>query len=517
MAGITKRVQALEQFLAEGQVAGDGTRLDERHALPRLTGGGIVMLEPRERSHQRTVRALGPQAHVDPKQEPVGGLGLQHAGGGFGHLGVKFDIGEGARLAVLPAASLALVKINEIDVGGEIEFLPAQFAQAQHGKARRPVELLVPGLAVAPRPLLVGEPEAFAQAELTQAGQFLDRGEGGGETVDVAIGDPEGHLAPPAAQLAQPEFVGHGGLTGSGLERAPFIEQGLIAEISVAVLRLFEPVAVVGLLAQQLRVKRTGLGQARKARPCVRRECVGRPPRMVLEQPFAEASGRGGAGGRAHGGRDSAVAEDVARVVQQPLFLVRQRAETFAVDLVEDAVHFRAQVVAVGQIDGEVGGGLLPPAQPAGQLNAGAKRCPERVRPAGDTIIAIGGEHGGQVGDVTVPQGRRAAGRLIKKKADEIERHPAPAEELRLHCHRDDEEREERDLLVGVVAAIQRKDPGQGDGRPEEHPVNSEGIDGTPGQGPDRNETAIKPGEAPGAYQPPQIAAKEIKAQQVEY
>ena len=92
MARITERMQALEQLRAQREVAGDRPRLDERHALPGLSGGGVIMFESRERAHQRAVGAFRPQTYVNAEQKAVGGLGLQQAGDGLGHLGEEFDV-----------------------------------------------------------------------------------------------------------------------------------------------------------------------------------------------------------------------------------------------------------------------------------------------------------------------------------------------------------------------------------------------------------------------------------------
>ena len=117
MARIAKRLQVLQELRPEREIAGDRPGLDQRHAFPGLAGGGVVVLKAGKRTNQRTEGALRSQADVDAKEETVGGLGLQQAGGGFGDLGEEFDVGEGAGQAVLPAMTLAFVEIDQVDVG----------------------------------------------------------------------------------------------------------------------------------------------------------------------------------------------------------------------------------------------------------------------------------------------------------------------------------------------------------------------------------------------------------------
>jgi hypothetical protein len=166
-------------------------------------------------------------------------------------------------------------------------------------------EFIVPRFAIAAGPLPEGEAAALAQAELAQPRQLPDRRGGRGEAVRVAIGDAQGHLAPPAAQHAQMDFILGDRLAGRRGGRAPFIAQRLITEGGVAILRLLQPETVVGVLPQQPRVERAGAGQSFEAHPRLGREHTGIPRGMFLVQQFAKASGRGGAGWRVHVGRFS--------------------------------------------------------------------------------------------------------------------------------------------------------------------------------------------------------------------
>ncbi len=196
------------------------------------------MLEARERTDERAVGALRPQAHVDPEEKTVGGPGLQQIGERLGDLGEEFAVGERAGLPVLPAVSLAFIEIDEVDVGGEVELLSAELAQAQHAETGGPVEFLIPRFAVAAGPLLQGQAGTFAQAEFAETCQLLDGDGRGREAVHVAVGDAQGHLAPPAAQPAQIDLVAGHLLARGGGEGAPLVPQRLVAEVGVAILRL---------------------------------------------------------------------------------------------------------------------------------------------------------------------------------------------------------------------------------------------------------------------------------------
>ncbi len=115
-----------------------------------------------------------------------------------------------------------------------------------------------------------------------------------------------------------------------------------------------------------------------------------------------------------------------------------------------------------------------------------------------------------------VPQRGGPPHQLVEEEAEEIQRHPEPAEKLRLHRHGDDEEREEGHRLVGVIAAIQREEARHGGQGPKERPVDPQSVGGAPRQRADRDASRIDPGKPSRANQVPHAAAEEIQPEQIE-
>src|SRR5690606_16554216 len=104
-----------------------------------------------------------------------------------------------------------------------------------------------------------------------------------------------------------------------------------------------------------------------------------------------------------------AAAEQILGAVEHTFFLVGQRAETMAVDLVEDAVYLGAQIAAVGEVDFEfrrTGAGGLALAGPFGQLEAGG---PAEAPIAFMDVAKINpaGHHAAEVGGMREAEGRR--------------------------------------------------------------------------------------------------------------
>ena len=66
-----------EDLVAEGAIAGDGARAEERRPLPEAAERLVVALGRGERVDQRPAAPLGPQAQIDAPDEAVGGGHLE--------------------------------------------------------------------------------------------------------------------------------------------------------------------------------------------------------------------------------------------------------------------------------------------------------------------------------------------------------------------------------------------------------------------------------------------------------
>ena len=110
-------------------VAGDGTRLDHRIALPVAGLRMVVVLHGIVGDHQRAGITEWPQPHVHAEYETIGGLLAQHIDQLATHAGEELLVLQRS-LAV--GATVFGKAEDQIDIRRQIEFAGTQFAHTQH-------------------------------------------------------------------------------------------------------------------------------------------------------------------------------------------------------------------------------------------------------------------------------------------------------------------------------------------------------------------------------------------------
>ena len=112
--------------LAQRPVAGDGARLQPHRPLPRLAERLVVGEQRGQRQRERTLPAARPQAQVDAEAEAV----RRHLGERARHLLGHADeeLAHGASVGQL---AVALVDVDQIDVGAVVELAAAELAHAE--------------------------------------------------------------------------------------------------------------------------------------------------------------------------------------------------------------------------------------------------------------------------------------------------------------------------------------------------------------------------------------------------
>jgi len=163
----------------------------------------------------------------------------------------------------------------------------------------------------------------------------------------VAKGDAEHHFFA-ASAAAGPEACRRAPSPPSGRRRCrrAIRRARLVAIIGLAIVRFLEPEGIPGILEQKPGVERTCIGQTLDPEPGVRRKRARVPGRMFLAKQGTEFPGQK-RDQWARSQADLMAAEKIARLVEQALLLLGQRAEALAIDLVENAVHFDTQVVTI--------------------------------------------------------------------------------------------------------------------------------------------------------------------------
>ena len=172
--------QHLQQLLAGLLVTTDDPRLDHRVALPVAPLILVVLLKRIEAVDQRPGRAVRTQTHVDAEGEAVDGDGVQCLDQPLAKADEEFLIVQRA----LGADGLAALRIAEdqVDVGGQVQFMCAQLAHAENHHVLR--------IAAAPAG---GHAELLAMAGVEPVIGQIDAGVG--QVGEIATGLGQGRLA----------------------------------------------------------------------------------------------------------------------------------------------------------------------------------------------------------------------------------------------------------------------------------------------------------------------------------
>ena len=189
VAAVGEGAQRGEQLAAAFKVAGDGARFHQGVALPVAAVDEVVLFHRGKGEGERPGLAEGAQAHIDAVNVAVGGVGVKCVDEALGEFAVPAFVFLGFLFAGCAGGAVFAVGVDEVDVGGEVEFAAAQFAHAEdeHGDG---VAVGVHGFAVACGKSLVlpgkrGADEGFGQgAGAGEEGGFVDEAVHDG--VDVA-------------------------------------------------------------------------------------------------------------------------------------------------------------------------------------------------------------------------------------------------------------------------------------------------------------------------------------------
>ena len=133
-----KRLHLGNETLPQGQVSGNRPSLEQGRPLPGLAPGFVIAQGIGQGIHHRAVRAVRPQAQVNPKHPPTGHLIAQRPGQFLGQVGKELAWCQAALAAPGGVPGIALVHIDQIDVGAEIQILAAELAHAKDDEAERP-------------------------------------------------------------------------------------------------------------------------------------------------------------------------------------------------------------------------------------------------------------------------------------------------------------------------------------------------------------------------------------------
>src|SRR5690606_32386394 len=124
-ARVDEGLQRGHQLLAQLHVAGARPRLEPRLALPRPAEALVVALDGRQRVGDGAAAALGAQPQVDAEDHVLVRDLAERRRHPLAQLGEELVQRQVADLAAVRA-----VDVDEIDVGGEVELLAAELAQA---------------------------------------------------------------------------------------------------------------------------------------------------------------------------------------------------------------------------------------------------------------------------------------------------------------------------------------------------------------------------------------------------
>lgn len=258
--GIAEGMDGLEEFTGEGGIAGDAPGLEEHHAFPGLAPLGVERFVAGQGAGERALLAFGAEAHIDAEAAAFGAAGGSLLDQGFAEALEEGVIGEGMTGGGGAAAGGGAkgppflgIDEQEIDIGTIIQFLTAEFAEAEDaegGAVPGAIGLLMPGFAEA---LHEGEADQFQDAveeHLGGVGEFQDQVGEGGEAVEVAQTDAQQFML--AEEMEGIEGgVGIAGLSSMGEEGGQGTFQFLATGEVEERLLVQAEIQPLGVLAQQ--------------------------------------------------------------------------------------------------------------------------------------------------------------------------------------------------------------------------------------------------------------------------
>jgi hypothetical protein len=215
-----ERREPAERLLADGEVAGDGARLEEREPFPVRSLRLVIQLERPRGVHDGAAAPFRAQVEIDAEDEsPLRGrvLGADRAGHFLGEAGVEGEVVDGLGTLRSP---VGVVEVEDVDVAREVELPGAQLSHSEHAEPAR-----ADGRPPGRRAVLGAEPRVVERDRRFEGG----RGEAGKLRHRLDQGRASRQLAERDAQdiddLAAPQ--GPGELRGrSGGRDAPAVGRG---------------------------------------------------------------------------------------------------------------------------------------------------------------------------------------------------------------------------------------------------------------------------------------------------
>src|SRR5205823_3421756 len=113
----------------DGQIAGDGPRLEQGEPLPGGALRLVVELERALRVDDRPAAALGTEIEVDAEEERRRADGAGHR---FRQARIEGEMVDGLRTLRAP---VPVVDVEDVHVAGEVQLLAAQLAHPEHAEA----------------------------------------------------------------------------------------------------------------------------------------------------------------------------------------------------------------------------------------------------------------------------------------------------------------------------------------------------------------------------------------------
>ena len=129
VAAVYERSQGLQPRFAGVDIAGHRARLQPRIALPVAAFALEVLIHRRERQRDATGAAERAQAQVDAVAEAIDRGFVQQLGQALAEAGEILLGGQRARTVGFAALR---VRIDQVDIGTEVELATAELAQAEY-------------------------------------------------------------------------------------------------------------------------------------------------------------------------------------------------------------------------------------------------------------------------------------------------------------------------------------------------------------------------------------------------
>ena len=276
LRAINEGLHPAHKLARQPHIARRMAHLDHGLQLPVVGHVGVVMDGVGQRDRRLAFVALGTQAQIDAEDRPFASVAREQFGGLLGQPDEVFAVGN-LRSWRFHAT---VVEIQQVDVGAVVQFVAAELAQRQHGKARIGhatfrVKLLRRAIAVLQ--LGMDFAQSFFDQHIRQSGNLGRRFRQGGHSQHIAQHD--------ADVLALLETCQQ--YRRIGFERAR-------AHAGEALLKFFARMGAVQALVADEALKQIGVVDQRLAQPGAdgeHHDRVVNQERMLLQQ--AQHLGRG--------------------------------------------------------------------------------------------------------------------------------------------------------------------------------------------------------------------------------